>query len=328
MAKIKKVFQVKGMTCAACAGRVERALQKVKGVKEASVNLALETVHVEYDPEVVDVGDLIRSVENAGYGAELYSSEQGQDEDAEKIKLLQMRKKVIIAFCFALPLLVISMGEMLGLSLPSFLSPDQNPLNFALSQFFLTLPVIWSGRNFYLHGFANLYRMAPNMDSLIAVGTGAAFFYSTWNLLEIMFGHFPYIKAKDLYFESAAVIIALVSLGKFLEARAKVKTSDAIRQLVKLRPDKTTLVKGDKFTEVPVYMVQKGDVLLVRPGERIAVDGIVIKGQSFVDESMLTGESLPRAKNIGDKVFAGTLNTTGSIHLGASGSSGGLLDNG
>jgi len=310
-------LRIKGMTCAACVGRVERALQKVKGVKVANVNLASELAYIEYDPELVNVVDLIKNVENAGYAAELYSPEKRQDVDAEKAKLIRMRKKVIMAICFALPLLVISMGEMVGLTLPSFLSPDQNPLNFALIQFFLTLPIIWSGRNFYLHGFPNLYRLAPNMDSLIAVGTGAAFLYSTWNLLEIMFGHSPYIKAKDLYFESAAVIIALVSLGKFLEARAKVKTSDAIRQLVKLRPDKTTLVKGDEFTEVPVDMVQKGDVLLVRPGERIPVDGIVIKGESFVDESMLTGESLPRAKNIGDKVFAGTLNTTGSIQFRA-----------
>ncbi|MBT8762342.1 copper-translocating P-type ATPase [Desulfohalobiaceae bacterium Ax17] len=317
-ASLQKVrLRIKGMTCAACVGRVERALQKVEGVKAANVNLASELAHIEYDPELVNVVDLIKNVENAGYAAELYSPEKRQDVDAEKSKLIRMRKKVIVAICFALPLLVISMGEMVGLTLPSFLSPDQNPLNFALVQFFLTLPILWSGRNFYLHGFPNLYRLAPNMDSLIAVGTGAAFLYSTWNLLEIMFGHSPYIKAKDLYFESAAVIIALVSLGKFLEARAKVKTSDAIRQLIKLRPDKTTLVKGDEFTEVPVDMVQKGDVLLVRPGERIPVDGIVIKGESFVDESMLTGESLPRAKNIGDKVFAGTLNTTGSIQFRA-----------
>ena len=231
-----------------------------------------------------------------------------------------MKKELIPAFVFAFTLLVLSMGEMLGLPLPEFIDPHHAPFNFALAQFLLVLPVMWSGRRFYLNGFPALVRKAPNMDSLIAVGTGAAFIYSTWNLIEIFLGLDAMARVMDLYYESAAVLIALVSLGKYLETRSKAKTSDAISQLMELTPDKATLVKNpgaenEEQIDILVSDIEAGDMILVRPGERIPVDGTVKKGHSSVDESMLTGESLPVSKEEGGKVIGGTLNKNGMLRV-------------
>jgi Cu+-exporting ATPase len=206
---------------------------------------------------------------------------------------------------------------MMGLQLPRMIDPHHAPLNFALAQFLLVLPIRYRGRNFYLIGFPALFRRAPNMDSLIAVGTGAAFVYSTWGLVEIAMGIDPMVRVMDLYFESAGVLIALVSLGKYLETRSKSHTSDAIRQLMQLTPDQATLMVDGEQKMIPVDEVEPGDILLVKPGERIPIDGIITDGRSSIDESMLTGESLPVDKEKNDTVTAGTLNKNGALTIRA-----------
>ena len=202
-----------------------------------------------------------------------------------------MKTRLVWALVLAVPLLYIAMGEMAGLPLPKIFSPHGHPLNFALLQFLLVLPIMWLGRNFYLIGIPALLRKNPNMDSLIAVGTGAAFIYSTWNLVEIVLDIDPHMRAMDLYFESAGVLIALVSLGKYMEARAKSHTSDAIVKLMELTPDTATLLENGSQRSVATAEIEPGDLLLVRPGERIPVDGAIAYGQSAVDEAMLSGES-------------------------------------
>ncbi len=314
-------LDIKGMSCASCSARIEKVIANLAGVVSIKVNLAAESAVVLFDPGQINQRDLRQAISKLGFTALVaqggsQSQFDKQQQETEK-KLQAMKKRLIPAFLFASMLLVISMGEMVGMPLPTFLHPHHSPFNFALTQFFLVLPVMWSGRSFYLIGFPSLFRGAPNMDSLIAVGTGAAFVYSSWNLVEIMLGIDPMAKAMDLYFESAAVLIALVSLGKYMETRSKVRTSDAIRQLMELAPDEATLLKGDEQVQIPVEEILVGDVLLVKPGERIPVDGTVIKGASSIDESMLTGESMPVSKKVGDSVVGATLNKNGVLHLQA-----------
>jgi Cu+-exporting ATPase len=209
------------------------------------------------------------------------------------------------------------MGEMLGMPLPAVLAPETSPLAFGAVQFVLTAPILWLGRFFYIQGFPPLLRMTPNMDTLIAVGTGAAFIYSTWNLGEIIAGHFPGERAGDLYFDSAAIIIVLITLGRYFENRSKARTTDAVRQLMQLRPETATLLRGGEEVTIPVAEIQPGDLLQVRPGERIPVDGRVVEGTSSIDESMLTGESLPVSKTPQDWVYSGTYNQHGAFRLQA-----------
>ncbi len=309
-------FKVKGMTCSACSTRVERILEKQQGVMDASVNLADETARVVAGNNA-DVEEMIQAVRKAGFELEVIQEKRPDYDGEMAARLRQMRNKAILAIVFAIPLMIVSMGEMVGIPLPEIISHQAYPLNFALLQLFLTMPIVWSGRHFYVSGFRNLYQLAPNMDSLIAIGTGAALVYSIWNLVEIALGNMPHARAMDLYFESAAVIIAMVSLGKFLEQRAKTRTSDAIRQLIKLRPDKAVVEDGKQQVTVNVEDISRNQIIVVRPGERIPVDGTVTRGSSAVDESMLTGESIPRAKKEGDRVYGGTLNTTGSLRFKA-----------
>ncbi|HDQ40887.1 MAG TPA: copper-translocating P-type ATPase [Desulfonatronum sp.] len=310
---------VKGMTCAACVRRVENAITALDGVKSASVNLASETAQVHVAPEKVSPDDIIQAVRDAGYDAFTLHDSQGSMTEIQRremeARLAAMRSKLLLAAGFAVPLFIVSMGEMVGLPMPGFLSPHRSPLTFSLVQFLLTLPVLWAGREFYLRGFPNLWKRAPNMDSLIAVGTGAAFAYSTWNLVEIALDHEPMARAMDLYFESAAVIITLVMLGKFLETRSKARTSDAIRQLMALTPKTATRIREGRQEIIALEQIRPRDVLLIRPGERIPVDGRLSQGQTSVDESMLTGESLPVNKKQGDALIGGTLNAHGSIHM-------------
>jgi Cu+-exporting ATPase len=232
-----------------------------------------------------------------------------------------MRRDLIPAFGFALPIILISMGHMMGIPLPAFLDPMHAPLTFALAQALLLLPVLWAGRRFYTSGIPAFFRGAPNMDSLVAMGTGAAVLYSIWNLIEIFLGISPVQKAMDLYFESAAMLIALISLGKYFEARSKLRTSEAIGSLIKLTPDKAVRIQhtrdGEEHVTIATQEIEPGDLLLVKPGSRIPADGEVSAGDSSVDESMLTGESMPVSKHVGDKVVGGTLNSTGSLTIRA-----------
>ena len=316
----KLVLEIGGMSCASCSARIEKVVGGMAGVTGAVVNLATGGATVDYDPELTSPGAIITAIERLGFSAMVQEDEGGGDQAGERarLELARQRKELIPALVFGALLLLVSMGEMVGLPLPGLIDPRFHPASFALVQFVLLLPVLYSGRNFYRHGFPALFRGAANMDSLIAVGTGAALVYSSWNMVEILLGIDPFIRARDLYFESAGVIIALVSLGKFFEARAKIRTSDAIHQLMDLAPEQATVIDEDGSTrEILASAIEVGNLLLIRPGERIAVDGIVEEGKSSVDESMLTGESMPVAKDPGQRVVGGTLNHNGALKVRA-----------
>jgi P-type Cu+ transporter len=308
---------IKGMTCAACVRRVENAVKALPGVKVAAVNLATETGEIVFDQELVSIREIRKAVGDAGYETETLGTKAGSISEHQQREAMErlaaLRRRLIPSLALTIPLFVISMGGMVGMPYPEWLDPMHSPRAFALAQLFLTLPVIWLGREFYRVGMANLVKRAPNMDSLIALGTGAAFVYSVWNTAEILLGHHGHLKAHDLYFESAAVIIALVTLGRYLESRSKVKTSDAIRQLMRLRPERATLLEGGEQRTVAVEEVQPGDLVLIRPGERVPVDGSVQEGTSKVDESMLTGEPMPVGKRAGEQVVGGTMNLNGAL---------------
>lgn len=331
------VLDISGMTCAACSARVEKVLSRKTGVLNASVNLATEKASVQFEPATVSVEEMIAAINKAGYGAALPSLDTVEAEAKQARKQREARRlwiKFVVAACFSLPLLYLAMVPMLSktiaLPFPAFLDPMTYPLVYALTQLTLVLPVIGVGYRFYYLGYKNLFHLSPNMDSLIALGTSAAVLYSVYSLVRICTGE--HMAVESLYFESAGVIITLILLGKCLEARAKGKTSGALAALVNLAP-KTALVivspnietaAGEaenlsdeidetKLRELPVEDVALGDLLLIKPGMRIPVDGEVISGHSAVDESMLTGESMPVEKQAGDTVYAASLNTTGSL---------------
>jgi P-type Cu+ transporter len=310
---------IRNMTCASCVRRVENAVKALPGVSTVTVNLATETGEVHFNQEVVSARDIRKTIKEAGYevvtlGIRAGSILEHQQKEALD-RLAALRRRLIPSLAFTIPLFVISMGDMVGMPYPAWLDPMISPHIFALTQLFLTLPVVLLGREFYRIGFVNLSKRVPNMDSLIAMGTAAAFVYSTWNTLEILLWEGGHRLAHDLYFESAAVIIALVTLGRYLESRSKVKTSDAVRQLMQLRPETATLLESGVQRTVSVEEVEPGDLVLVKPGERVPVDGVVEDGTSNVDESMLTGESLPVSKKAGENVVGGTMNLNGALAM-------------
>lgn len=306
-------LSVEGMTCASCSAAVERTSRKTAGVFKADVNLATEKLTITVDPNAFDLTELKRKVSIAGYKikSEMVADDHQKKKDHE-IKVLKW--KFILALIFTLPLLYIAMGHMIGLPLPMFLDPHMSPLNFALSQFILTLPVIVVGYKFYTIGFKTLFLRNPNMDSLVALGTSAAFLYGVYSLIQIAIGN---AHSADLYFESAAVIIMMILLGKYFEAVSKGKTSEAIKKLMDLAPKVATVIIDGVETEVPVDDVMKDDIILVKPGERLPVDGVVIEGFTAIDESMLTGESIPVEKTVGDNVIGASINKNGSIQYKA-----------
>jgi Cu+-exporting ATPase len=313
---------ITGMTCASCSARIERVLRAAEGVVSADVNLASETAQIVYDPAQTKAQALRDLIEEAGFGSQIVSRSAALFEERRRdasARLAAQKRELIPAFAFSLPVLYLSMGHMLGLPLPLSLHPEHAPAAFALAQLILTLPVLVAGRGFYLRGIPALIRRAPNMDSLVAMGTGAAFVHSLWNTLLILLGHDAVLRAMDLYYESAAVLLAMISLGKYLEARSKLKTTDAVRALVSLAPETATVLRqgehGPEEVRLPAAEVAPGDMVLVRPGERLPVDGLVREGVSAVDESLLTGESLPVPKEPGDRVAAGTLNGSGALTI-------------
>ena len=310
----KKEYKLSGMTCASCAMTVEMAVKDLETVEEVSVNLATERLSL-VPKEGFDSQQVLDAVAEAGYQAE----EKGKDrlshvseEATMKAKELERKKQeLLILLVTALPLLYISMGSMIGLPLPSFLDHMTHPLVFVLSQFLLTLPAVWIGRGFYQRGFRNLIKRHPNMDSLIAVGTSAAFFYSLYSVSQVFLGHHAFV--HQLYFESVAVIIALVLLGKYLESSAKGRTSQAIQSLLELVPSQATVIRYGEAVTIDTEDIRVGDIIRIKPGERMPVDGLVIEGQTFVDESMMTGESVPIEKKVGDTITSATINQNGSI---------------
>ncbi|NOR26347.1 MAG: heavy metal translocating P-type ATPase [Desulforhopalus sp.] len=310
---------IKGMHCAACSSRIERVVGNLEGVTHCSVNLATEKAKIDYDPLTITITAIEEAVAGLGFSAEVVTVESDDAGNVQEAfdKLQAMKNRLLPAFILALLILCLSMANMVGVTLPEIVHPDYSPFTHAAIQFLLLLPVFYFGKNFYLNGIPALLRGGPNMDSLIAIGTGAAFVYSTWNLVEISLGIDPIARAHDLYFESAAMLIALVSLGKYLEARSKARTTDAIRQLLQLAPETATLIDENGQRLVSVAEIQVNDRILIRPGERIPVDGTIIDGESAVDESMLTGESMPVMKRNGDDLFGGTLNKNGALTMKA-----------
>ena len=310
----KKEYKLSGMTCAACAMTVEMAVKDLETVEDVSVNLATERLSL-LPKAGFDSQQVLDAVAEAGYQAEEKGKDRPSDvsEEAEiKAQKLQKKKQeLLILLITALPLLYISMGSMVGLPLPSFLDHMAHPLVFVMSQLLLTLPAVWIGRGFYQRGFRNLIKQHPNMDSLIAVGTSAAFFYSLYSVSQVFLGHHPFV--HQLYFESVAVIIALVLLGKYLESSAKGKTSQAIQSLLELVPSQATVIRYGEAVTIDTEDIRVGDIIRIKPGERMPVDGLVTEGQTFVDESMMTGESVPIEKKVGDTITSATINQNGSI---------------
>ncbi len=318
--EITQTFSISGMHCASCSTRIENVVGKLPGVRAAEVNLATETARIVFQKNQCSLRKIRETIAELGFEARVTASrtsEFAEKQPEKQQQLAAMKRRLVWALALVVPLLYIAMGEMAGLPLPKIISPHGHPLNFALLQFLLVLPIMWLGRSFYLIGIPALLRKNPNMDSLIAVGTGAAFIYSSWNLVEIALNIDPHMRAMDLYFESAGVLIALVSLGKYMEARAKSHTSDAIVKLMELTPDTATLLENGSQRSVATAEIEPGDLLLVRPGERIPADGAIAYGQSAVDEAMLSGESMPVDKQEGDRVFGGTVNKHGVLHVRA-----------
>ncbi len=311
------VIPIGGMTCAACSSRVEKTLHKLEGVASASVNLATEKATVRFDPRAIKLTQIKQAIEKAGYTPLALDTAAQVDEDKlrKQREIRVMWIKCIVSAVFAIPLLYLAMGPMIGIPVPGLLAPKPHPLRFALVQLALTIPIVIAGYRFYVVGFRALWQRSPNMDSLIAIGTTAAIGYSLYSLVKIIQGMDHAV--HGLYFESAGVIITLILLGKTLEAVSKGKTSEAIKKLMGLAPKTATLVKGDQQIEVPIEEVEVGDVLLVKPGESIPVDGTVEEGRSSVDESMLTGESMPVEKQVGDKVYAASVNQNGLLRITA-----------
>ncbi len=305
-----KTLTVEGMTCASCSAAVERVTRKLDGVAESKVNLATEKLTISYDPSKLRLSDIKSAIEKAGYRAK---EEEGVDLDKEKKEkeIKGLWRRFITSAIFTLPLLYIAMGHMVGLPLPGVLHPDMNPAAFALVQLILTLPPVIVGHRFYTVGFRTLIKGNPNMDSLIAIGTSAAFIYGVFATIMILRGDGTY--AHELYFESAAVILTLITLGKYMEAVSKGKTSEAIKKLMGLTPKTAVILKDGREVELPIEEVEVGDIILVKPGERMPVDGEVVEGTTSVDESMLTGESIPIEKNIGDPIIGASINKNGHI---------------
>ncbi|MFT4143639.1 MAG: heavy metal translocating P-type ATPase, partial [Mobilitalea sp.] len=310
---------VGGMTCAACSQRVEKAIDKLEGVKKVSVNLATEKATVEYDPNILRLSAIKQCIENAGYKAlEIDKNTVDEDKLRKEKQIRTLWIKFTIAAVFGLPLLYFAMVPMVSwwpFPIPKALNPMIYPLRFAILQISLVTPIIIAGYKFYTIGFKALFMRSPNMDSLVAIGTSAAIIYSIYNTFQIINGNF--MAVEGLYYETAGVIIALILLGKSLEAVSKGKTSEAIKKLMGLAPKTAIVIENDKEVEVPIDEVEIGNVILVKPGEKIPVDGIVLEGNTSVDEAMLTGESMPVDKKAGDKVFAASINKNGMIKFKA-----------
>ncbi|MCL2210021.1 MAG: heavy metal translocating P-type ATPase [Treponema sp.] len=317
----KQIFNIKGMTCAACAQRIERTVNKLSGIKQAAVNFANEKLFVEYDKSKLSTVNIREAVKNIGYEAnENSDSKIEKDRNKSFNEIMALRIKLIASAVFALPLLYIAMSPMVTIiNLPFSKQLHHiminDPFIYAMLQLFLTIPVIVIGYKFYTIGFMSLLHKSPNMDSLIAIGTTSAVLYSVYNVWQISKGNFEFI--ESLYFESAGVIITLVLLGRMLEATAKGKTGEAIKKLMGLTPNKAIIIKDGVENEIPADEVKIGDIIIVKPGAKIPVDGLIKNGSAFINESMLTGESMPVEKKIGDNVYAATLNTTGLIQFKA-----------
>lgn len=300
-------YKVSGMSCSSCAARVESITKKINGVNSASVNLTTEKLAIEVDEKLVKYEDIKKVIDGAGF--KLLKLDEKVEKKIDNKKLLFIR--LIVSSLFTVPLLIISMGHMMGLHLAHIIDPMHNPLNFSIVQLTLTIPVMIAGYKFYFVGFKNLFKLSPNMDSLIAIGSFSAFIYSIFGIYKVFIGDKNF--AMHLYFEAAATILTLITLGKYLEAIAKGKTSKAIKKLMDLTPKTARIIKKGEEVVIPIGHVRVGDTIVVKPGERLPVDGSVIEGMTAIDESMLTGESIPVEKSIGSEVIGASINKNGFI---------------
>ena len=320
--QVTQNFALTGMSCASCAANIESAVSSLPEVSAASVNLATEVLSVTYQPGAINEEIICQTVAEAGYQAQVLADQAGasqaqiqqeadQAAQAKASHQAALWRRFWLSAIFALPLLCLAMAEMVGLTLPTWLSHRGGGQLFVSLQLALTLPILWLGRSFFLNGFKHLVKGHPNMDSLVALGTSAAVAYSLYSSIQVWLGN--HHAAMSLYYESAGVILTLVTLGKYFEARSKGQTSAAIQALIKLAPQEAQVLREGQEVTLPLDQVQVGDLVRVRPGQKIPVDGRVVEGQSWVDESMLTGESLPVAKKVGDQVVGASLNQQGSL---------------
>ena len=297
-----------------CGGACHR---KLEGVSESNVNLTTGILTITYDETKITQNDVVTKVERAGFGAELHveknKEEKVKEEEALEQDIKKTKHRLVTNVLLAIPLLYISMGHMVPfpMPLPNILDMHHNPLNFALAQLILTTIILYNGKKFYLVGFKSLFRGHPNMDSLVAIGTGSAFLYSLVMTISIPGNENA---VHNLYYESAAIVVTLVMVGKYMEGRSKGKTSEAIRKLMELAPDTAVVIRDGEQKEVPVESVALGELILIKPGSRIPLDGIVVEGSTSVDESMLTGESIPVEKEKEDEVIGGSVNYQGCDH--------------
>lgn len=316
---MKQKYDVMGMTCSACSAHVDKAVRHLDGVQDVNVNLLSNCMVVDYDENKVNDAMIQKAVEDAGYKAALETQSVQAQKQEETVD--DKKKSLILSFVFLIPLFYISMGHMMGAPLPSFLVGESNMMVFALTQLFLTLPVMYINRGYFQRGFKSLWHRSPNMDTLIAMGSLAAAIYSIYAIFMMGYdlGHGQIHQAHQymmqLYFESAAMILTLISLGKYLESRSKKKTTEAIEKLIHLMPSVATILKDGQEKEVAIEDVQVGDIVVVKSGQSIPLDGVIIDGQTSIDESMITGESLPVDKTVNDRVIGATMNVEGYIQV-------------
>ncbi|CNJ44940.1 heavy metal translocating P-type ATPase [Streptococcus agalactiae] len=324
MANRKETFLIDGMTCASCALTIEKAVNKLDHVDSAVVNLATEKMTVTFDDTTLSPNVIEECVSESGYEASLFKEETSKSQsERHQLAIEKMWHRFWMSAVATIPLLYISMGPMINLWLPSFLMPDKGPLNYGMIQLLLTLPVMYFGRIFYQNGFKALFKRHPNMDSLVAIATTAAFIYSLYGLYEILQGDIHY--AHQLYFESVAVILTLITLGKYFEILSKGRTSASIEKLLTLSAKEARVIKDGEDYMVPLDKVKIGETILVKPGEKIPLDAHVVAGESSIDESMLTGESIPVEKKVGSKVYGASINGQGSLTIFVEKEAGGSL---
>ena len=310
-------FNVTGMTCSACSAHVEKSVKKLNGVKSVNVNLLQNNMHVDFDETAVSVDDIINAVVSGGYGASVAGKEQEKKDNKIDNEISNMKFRLIVSLVCLVPLMYISMGHMWGWPFLNVFHGAENGITFALTQMLLMLPIMYVNRKYYITGFKTLFHGAPNMDSLIAIGSGAAFVYGIIAIYCIGYGlghgdkEFAHSYMMNLYFESAAMILALITLGKFLESRAKGKTSQAIEKLIDLSPKTAVVIRDGKEVTVGVDDVQIGEIVAVKAGQSVPLDGVIVEGNGAIDESAITGESIAVEKNVGDKVIGATINKSG-----------------
>lgn len=323
---MNKKYKVTGMTCSACSSRVEKCVEKLDGVNTVSVNLLTNSMQVDFDESKLTEEKIADSVIQAGYGMEIPTGKVEKKEEKEDIvekNIESMKKRTIWSFIFLIPLMYVAMGHMAGLPQPSFLKGDANAVSFALTQLLLCIPVLYINRAYFERGFRSLIHGAPNMDTLISVGSGASLVYGIFAIYRMGYGlgtqnmELVHRYLHDLYFESAVMILALINIGKYLEARSKGKTSEAIQKLIDLAPKTALVERNGQVVEIAAEDVLTGDILQVKPGSSIPADGVVVEGMTSVDEAAITGESMPVEKKEGDTVTAATLNKTGFIRMRA-----------